>query len=110
MATGPYAVQAENLRSVANGSITNSFTALGTPLAHRAVLMKFVNTTDKEMLISDDGTNSKMIVPAGTSSVYDWNANRLANSNIFAYAAGTQFYIKYVAAPSSGNFYIEAFY
>lgn len=108
MATGPYAVQFETLRTVAFGSITNSFVAVGDPLANPAVMVKCVNTTDVELQVSDDGTNAKISLPSGAASLYDFNANRLANANIYAVAAGTQFYVKYLSAPSRGNFSIEA--
>lgn len=106
----PYCVSAETLRSVAFGSITNTFAALGAALAQPARLMKFVNTTDTDMLLSDDGTNSKIVVPAGNTSVYDWGANRRNADLQWMYAKGTQFYVKYNSAPSRGAMYIETFY
>lgn len=106
----PYQATPETLRSVANGNITNAFAALGSALAHPSRILMFVNTTDKDMLISVDGTNSHFIVPSGSSKVIDLATNRRSNDFIFAFRAGTQFYIKYVAAPSSGTFYIETIY
>lgn len=106
----PYQATPETLRSVLNSSITNAFVALGSALAHPSRILTFVNTTDKDMLLSVDGTNSHFIVPSGSSKVLDLTANRRTNDFIFAFRAGTQFYIKYVAAPSSGTFYIETIY
>lgn len=108
--SSPYRVAAETLRSVAFGSITNAFAVLGSALTQPARLLKFANTTDTDMLISDDGTNSKIIVPAGNTSVYDWGANRRGVDSEWMYAKGTQFYVKYISAPSRGAIYVESFY
>lgn len=106
----PYQVSAETLRSVAFGSITNAFVALGTALANPARLVCFTNTTDTEMLISVDATNAIFVIPKNSYKLFDLTANRRSADLIFAFRAGTQFYIKYVSAPGSGNVYIEVLY
>jgi hypothetical protein len=106
----PYRVQVEVLRSVANGSITNSYVALGAPLVYPSRIISFINSTDAPMLISVDGTNNHLVVPTGSTRVFDLTANRRSHDDIFAFAAKTQFYIKYVSAPSTGTFYIETLY
>lgn len=106
----PYRVSIENLRSVANASITNSYLALGTPLSFPSRIVAFTNTTDADMLISNDGTNDKLIVPKGTAKLYDLTTNKRASDEDFSFAAKTQFYVKYVTAPSSGSIYLETFF
>ena len=103
-------VQFEPLRSVAFGSITGSYTALGSPLVYSARMMRLVNATDKDMFISDDGTNNKLYVPSNSFILYDFSTNRYEPDSSFYVAAGTQIYIKYAAAPGSGAFYLEAIY
>ncbi len=106
----PYQAEIETLRSVAFGAITNSFAVLGSALANPSRILAFTNTTDADMLISDDGTNNKLVVPAGTSKLYDLTANRRSEDLIFAMRGSTQFYVKYVSAPTRGAIYLETIY
>lgn len=105
-------VRADALRSVAFGSITGSFTALGTALTHTWRMFKITNTTDKDMIISFDGTTNNLIVPAGSFTLYDiaTNAPPVSENDNLLVGIGTQFYVKYVAAPSSGTIYLEGLY
>lgn len=108
--TSPYQAKNETIRSTAFGSITGSFVAVGTALANPSRVICFTNTTDADVFFSADGTNSQFIVPAASFKLIDVNANRRNNDYIFAYAAGTQFYVKYSSAPSRGAVYIETIY
>lgn len=96
-------------RSVGFAAITNSYTALGTPLGHEMRLLHFINGTDKDMAISFDGTTNNIPVLAGAAYVYDVTSNEDANEH-FRYQRYTQLYIKYLEAPTSGTFYVTAVY
>lgn len=99
------------IRTVAFGSITGSYTAIGTPLAYQARIICFTNTTNKDVLISTDGTHDQLIVPAGSFKLFDVTMNhRPVNMDDFCFAIGTQWYVKYAAAPGSGAVYIEVVY
>lgn len=101
----------DTLRTVAFGSITGSYTALGTPLSFPARIICFTNTTDKDVLLSMDGTTDQLIVPAGSFKLFDITTNhKPVNQDDFCFSIGTQWYVKYAAAPSSGAVYIEVVY
>jgi len=100
----------DTIRSVAFGSITNSYTALGTPLTHVTRLIRFINDTDTAMFISTDAVNNMLYLPAGSFILFDLTTNREASGDIFAFAKGTQFYIKYNTAPGARAVYIECVY
>lgn len=103
--------QVDALRTVAFGSITGSYTALGSPLAYQARIICFTNTTDKDVLFSMDGSTDQLIVPAGSFKLFDVTMNhRPVNMDDFCFAIGTQWYVKYAAAPGSGAVYIEVVY
>ena len=104
--SSPYQAQYEQLRSVAHGSISNSYTALGTALAHPSRILKLANTTDADILISIDGSNDYDVIPAGAASVYDLCTNRRNRDEKFEFPAGTQFYAKYVSAPTKNSIYL----
>lgn len=100
----------DTIRSKAFGSITASYTTLGTPLGHATRLIRFVNDTDAAVFISTDGTNDMLYLPAGSFILYDLTTNREQTAPIFAFAKGTQFYVKYNTAPGARAVYIECIY
>lgn len=102
---GSQVVAFDTLRSIAFGSITNSYQTLGSAFTHPVRVAKIVNNTDGDMFISDDGTNNKDFIPAGGTVVYDWTTNREGDGNVFVYGVGTQLYIKYSTVPTKGAVY-----
>ena len=99
------------LRTTANGSITGSYVAVGTPFVYQARIICFTNTTNEDMLFSMDGTTDQIIVPAGSFKLFDITMNhRPVNMDDFVFAIGTQWYVKYTSAPSQGAIYIEVVY
>lgn len=104
--------QFDTLRTVAFGSITGSYTALGSATTNRWHAFRIVNNTDKDMLFSLDGTHDQLFVPAASFLLYDLSSDYPAfNSNsVMVFPIGTQFYVKYSAAPSTGAVYIEGLY
>ena len=97
------------IRSKAFGSITGSYTTLGTPLTTNTRIFKATNTTDAEMFLSLNGTTDHMFVPAGGFTLYDLSTNSppIAVTDNFVLALGTQFSIKYLSAPTLGAVYLE---
>ncbi len=108
MSTTVLVVKYDIIRSVAHGSITNSFAALGAPFGHDVRIVKFVNTNDTDMVISTDGTNIHDIIPAGGFALYDITSDGVGQN--FVFPINTQIYIKYLSSPSSGSFYVVALY
>lgn len=104
------AVQFEGLRTLAHGSISGSYAALGGPLLNPARLICITNNTDGEMTLSVDGVNAVLFIPAGSFKLFDLNTNRLHIDQYFALPIGTQFYVAQVTAPMSGNVYLEVLY
>lgn len=112
------------LRSLAYGSITSSYAALGDPFSTPAVstpstiakyaicprIIVFTNNTNGDMLISDDGINDKLFIPKNSFKLFDLTTNKGGVDGLWSIAAGTQFYVKYSSAATSGAVYIEALY
>ena len=96
------------LRSVAFGSITTSYVAVGAELPSSAVAVTFKNNTNGIVLVSIDGINDMLVYPASSYGVYDIRTNA-PNGIDYLLPKGTSFLIKYSgSAPTSGSFYIEA--
>lgn len=100
----------EPLRTLAFGSITGSYVAVGTALAHPARIVLFQNTTDVNLNISWDGVDAHMYVVADSFILLDVGTNKGISSE-FCIAQNTQFYVSYPgSAPSLGSLIISAFY
>lgn len=100
----------DTLRSVAFGSITNSYTALGTVTTAPTRMFRIINSTDGDMLLSLNGTDNQFYVPANSFVLYDLTANREKNGEIFVLPTRTQFFVKYSTAPSKNGVYLEIIY
>jgi hypothetical protein len=106
-------VSFDELRSLAFGSISGTYAAVGTPLAHPARIICFTNRTEGDMIFSVNNTSvpGQIIVPANSFKLYDMEANlNPEKDDAFLVGVGTQFYVKEIAAPVSGAVYIEVVY
>lgn len=103
-------VQFEAVREVAFGSITASYTALGTATLDHTRLFNIVNTTDVDIYISLNGTTNHLRIAANSFLLLDLTANKVQDDGLFV-DVGTIFYIKRAAgAPSQGNVWIDVMY
>ncbi len=102
----------DTLRSLGSASIGAAFVAVGTPALMPVHVLCITNTTDADMIISDDGINNKLIIPKASFKLIDVSANRdeFNPANVLMFAARTQYYVKQVGAPSTGSVYIEIIY
>jgi hypothetical protein len=101
----------DTLRTLGFASITASYQPLGLSITHLWREWKLTNATNGNMLISFDGTNDNMFVPANSFTLFDITTN--SNQNAAApltMSIGTQFLIKYSSVPTSGAVYLEAIY
>lgn len=105
-------LRVDALRSVVAGSITSSYTTLGTAITHLWRAFRVINNTDGDLLISFDGTTDNLFVPKGSFVLYDITANASPPSlnDNFLMGIGTQFYVKYSTAPSTGAVWVEGIY
>lgn len=90
------------LRVVAYTSITASYTAFGTTLAHSMRLLDFQNDTDAVIYISFDGINDNIALIPGAFRVYDVTSDQDTNEK-FRYQNRTQIFLKYVGTAPTNN-------
>lgn len=104
--------RADTLRTLAFGSISGTYAALGTALAKTWRTFKLTNNTNGDLIISFDGVNDNLFLPANSFTLYDLSTNApndtLGESLVLS--LGTQLYVKQSTAPTSGAVYAEAFY
>lgn len=103
------AVRFDGLRSLAYGSISGTYAAVGTPILHLSRQIKVINNTDADVTVSFDGTTDNDFVPAGSFTLYDFQTN--ANTNYpFVLPNLTQPYVKTAGSPSMGSVYVTVIY
>lgn len=103
--------QLEPIRSLAFGSISGTYAAVGTPFANPCRVICFTNNTAGDMFLSRDQTNDEIFVAAGSFKLFDIQSNvRPVNESAFVFETGTQWYVKQITAPVSGSVYIETIY
>lgn len=103
----------DTLRSLDYTLISGSYTAVGSALTERARGICITNTTDADMILSDDNTvvAGKLIVVTKTYKLWDIQANINPQfDDKYVLPIGTQFYVKQVSAPTEGAVYIEIIY
>lgn len=98
----------EPLRSLASGSISASYANVGTAAVNPIRVFKLSNNTKGDMIFSVTTNQDDMFVAAGSFTLYDVQANmnpRLDDKYVLP--IGTQFRVKQVTAPVSGDVYVE---
>jgi hypothetical protein len=100
------------LRSAAFGAIGAAYAQVGNPFDFPLRIIDVTNLTNANILISFDGVNDHMIVPAASGKVRDICAARDGGDLSTAQVAqNTQVWAKREnAAPTSGTLYIEGNY
>lgn len=94
-------------RSLAAGSISSSYAAVGSAFSHPIRILVLQNQTDVAITFSLDGTNDTITLQSKIAFTFDVCANR-TEQNSFIIASGTRVWVK--GSPSSGDVYISAFY
>lgn len=100
----------EPLRSLAFGSISGTYAAVGTAFEYPSRLICFTNGTEGDMIFSRDPAlvAGEIFVSAGGFKLFDIATNhKPSNQDDFVFEKGTQWYVKQLEAPVSGSVYIE---
>jgi len=95
----------ETLRSIDSATLTGSYQALGTPLAHPSYILKMVNNSTVLVTISIDGINDVDVCPPSSFWLYDEDEG---NREHVALPANTQIHVK--GSAGTGSIYLVAQY
>lgn len=101
-------VRVDALRSLASGSISGTYAAVGSSFTHPMRLLKLINTTDVNITVSFDSINDNDLIPAGGFALYDLTTNKTVPDTTFAFEKGTTVYVK--GSPTTGTFYVVAIF
>src|SRR6185436_13264653 len=97
----------ETLRSIDSATLTGSYQAVGTPLAHPSYILKMVNNSTVLVTISIDGINDVDVAPAGSFWLYDESKTGLS-AHMPSLPAGTQILVK--GSAGTGSVYLVVQY
>jgi len=103
--------EADVVRSVTFSAISDSYANLGSALTKPIQILSFKNTTDATVFISENWSDDHYELIAGTTEVYDFQANAQPDGQ-GAKAAGTQFTVRGITGglPTSGKVIIQGQY
>jgi len=103
-------VRFDAYRTLAFGAISGTFAAVGSVLTKPLRLIKFMNTSTVDLIVSFDAVTNNIYLPAGSFDLYDLNANQDPAYD-FKMQVGTQIYVKQASgAPSSGGIFVTGIY
>lgn len=103
-------VRFDALRTIAFGAISGTYAKVGTPLTKPMRLVKFLNTSNVDLVISFDAINDHIYMPTSSFDLIDLNSNQ-DPGNDYKFQIGTQIYVKQAAgAAASGGIYVMAAY
>lgn len=94
----------ETLRSFDSSTLSGSYQAIGTPLAHPSYIFKMVNNSTVLVTISIDGATDVDVLPANSFFLYDEDK---FPEHLFL-PQGTQVYIK--GSAGTGDIYLVTQY
>ncbi len=101
----------ESIKSLAFGGISVSYAPVGAPTTHQVRAFCISNNTEGDLLFTTNLSQDEMFLPAGAFRLYDLQSNINPQfDDKFVLAVGTQFSVKQVTAPASGDVYIECIY
>jgi hypothetical protein len=96
-------------RSLAAGSITGSYTAIGTAFERPMRIVKIQNLADATLQFSFDGVTDHITLPENGFLLIDVTANQ-ADARGFFVSVGTTIYAKQLGVPTTGAVYVTAMY
>ncbi len=102
----------DTLRTENFSTIGATFESIGPPLSNRWRAFRITNVTDQNLIFSLDGINDQIFVPSFGFVLYDLSANLppFGVENNLVFPIGTQFFVRYVDEPESGDVYIEGMF
>jgi len=100
----------DELRSLANGSISGAYATVGAAFEHPARLICITNNTDGDMLFSTDGVTDMLFVASRSFKLFDLTTNHGVYDATFVLPINTQIYVKRSTVPTTGSVYVEIIY
>lgn len=100
----------DEVRELDAGSISGSFSNVGSPLIDHGRLISITNSTGAEVYISFDGINNHLRLASNSFKLLDLCTNKSKDTGLFL-NVGTQIHVKFVSTTSAtGAVWVEVMY
>jgi hypothetical protein len=100
-------VSAIPLGAIAANTFTGAYQLIG-GLPHACFMLRFINNSTEDVLISYDGVTDNDVIIHDTTVQLDPQANSQPNNFICVFPKGMTIYVK--AANGTGEFYVAGYY
>ena len=101
----------EPIKTIAAAAIMSSYVNVGSATAYPIRGFKISNNTKGDMMFTIATSVDQIFVAAGAFTLYDLQSNiNPKKDDSFVLPVGTQFKVKKITDPTSGDIYIECFY
>lgn len=96
----------ETMRTIDSSTFTGSYQALGAVLAHPACIVRLINDSTADVIISTDSSEAdgQDYAAANSFFLYDVTANSRHEDDSIFIPAGTQYYVK--GSAGTGSVYL----
>ena len=98
----------EPLRSLAFGSISGTYTGIGSAFANPVRIFYLYNDTDVLLTFSFDGVNDHQVLASKAFLLLDVTSNMTLTGGALAIAQGTRIYVK--GSPTTSSVYLSVYY
>lgn len=100
-------ISAIPLGSIAANTFNGAYQLIG-GIPHACFMLRFINNTSEDVLISYDGATDNDVVIHDTTTQLEPQANSQPNNFICVFPKGMTIYVK--AAMGTGEFYVAGYY
>lgn len=101
----------EAIKTLAFGGISGAYASVGSPTEKQVRAFCISNNTAGDLYFTTDTSQDEMFLAAGSFRLYDLQSNINPQfDDKFVLPVGTQFSVKQITAPMSGDVYVECIY
>jgi hypothetical protein len=100
----------EAIRTLGFASISGTYASVGAAATHEIIAFCISNNTAGDLYFTTNTGQNEMFLAAGSFRLYDVQTNIGPKDDKKVFRVGTQFSVKQITAPVSGDVYIELIY
>ncbi len=101
----------EPIKTLGFAGISAAYASVGSPTTHPIRVFKISNNTQGDLYFTTNTSQDEMFLAASSFTLYDIQSNINPQfDDKFVLPVGTQFSVKQITAPVSGNVYVECIY
>lgn len=109
MASNAIRARFEEIRIIAAGSITGSYTVIGSVLIEPARQIIVWNLTDALLMFSTNNQIDHFVLPPNSGFISDITSNKTETTGLFL-PTGEGVFVKQLGVPTTGSVYFTAMY